>query len=131
MSGKKKKSAKPSSTKPRIPKRIAGVKLPKELRKSGNLLLETAASPVGRELLVSGLMAVVAGAAARRAATPAPQPVQQTAAVAPAPTTPLDPEEAGARAARQVIDLIGGAATAALARYRAELRAGGGPVGEA
>lgn len=120
MGDKKHKRDKNGNAAPKIPKRIAGVKLPKELRKSGNLLLETANSPVGRELLVSGLMAVVAGAAARRAA-PAPTATPAPAADTTARPT-IDPEEAGARAARQVIDMIGGAATAALARYREEQR---------
>lgn len=121
MGSKKQKKGKSGSDAPRIPKRVAGVKLPKELRKSGNLLIETANSPIGREVLVSGLMAVIAGATARRAATPAASPnsaPQQTVDAQPA----IDPHDAGARAARQMIDLIGGAATAALTRYRAESR---------
>ena len=118
MGDKKNKRQTGTVKSPKIPKRIAGVKLPKELRKSGNLLLETASRSVGREILVSGLMAVIAGAAARRPAAASPtQPVAP-----PAPASTIDPQEAGARAARQVIDMIGGAATAALARYREEMR---------
>ena len=55
-------------TAPKLPKRIGGVKLTKELRKAGGRLLERANSPVGRELIAAGLSmaATAAGAAAKR-----------------------------------------------------------------
>lgn len=43
----------------KIPKRIGGVKVPKELRKAGNSLIERAQGPEGREMLV-GALAVAA-----------------------------------------------------------------------
>lgn len=111
---------------PKLPKRIAGIKLPKELRKSGNMLLATANSPIGREMLASGLMAAIGSAVAQRTTAtppgtgPAPKPAPTPASTP--QETPIDPAEAGARAARQIVDLIGGAATAALTRYREENR---------
>jgi hypothetical protein len=52
----------------KLPKRIGGVKLTKELRKAGGKLLETANSPIGRELIAAGLSmaAAAASAAAKR-----------------------------------------------------------------
>ncbi len=123
---------------PKLPKRIAGIKLSKELRQSGDTLLAAANSTIGREMLASGLMAAIGAAIAQRspaAQQPAPyQPApHQPAPHQPSPPPPespspeprgttIDPTEAGARAARQIVDLIGGAATAALARYREENR---------
>ena len=53
--------------KAKLPKRIGGVKLTKELRKAGGKLLETANSPLGRELIAAGLsMAAAAAATAAR-----------------------------------------------------------------
>ena len=42
---------------PKLPKQIAGVKIPKELRKSGGALLAKVNTPAGRELLAAGLVA--------------------------------------------------------------------------
>ena len=50
--------------KTKIPKRIAGVKLPKELRKTGEAILEKANSPAGREMLAAGLTMAAAAATA-------------------------------------------------------------------
>ncbi|MES3055296.1 hypothetical protein O6V14_06595 [Sphingomonas faeni] len=44
----------------RIPKRIGGVKIPKDLRKTGNTLIESMASPVGRDIVL-GVLAKGAG----------------------------------------------------------------------
>ncbi|HKX23128.1 MAG TPA: hypothetical protein VJM81_07625 [Rhizorhapis sp.] len=44
----------------KLPKRIAGIKLPKELRKSGGSMLTLARTPLGRELIASGLIAAAA-----------------------------------------------------------------------
>jgi hypothetical protein len=51
---------------PKLPKRIGGVKLTKELRKAGGKLIEKANSPIGRELIAAGL--TMAAAAATSAA---------------------------------------------------------------
>jgi hypothetical protein len=80
--GKKKDKAKDGAKgdKPakRIPKRIGGLKLPKELRQKGEALLDRATSPEGQAALAKGLTiaASLATAAAdrrrARAAPPAP-----------------------------------------------------------
>ncbi len=59
---KNKASAGKSGTK--IPKRIAGVKIPKGLRDSGNAAVKLAQSPMARELLSAGLAAAAAAVAA-------------------------------------------------------------------
>lgn len=48
----------------KIPKQIAGVKIPKGLRDTGNAALKLAQSPAGRELLAAGLAAAAAAVAA-------------------------------------------------------------------
>jgi hypothetical protein len=52
--------------KPKLKKTIAGIKVPKELRKKGAELLETASSPGGRELIATGIVALAGLAAARK-----------------------------------------------------------------
>ena len=54
--------AKKADKKKKIPKKIAGVKVPKELRKTGQKLAKLAEDPVVREI---ALAAVAAGVAAR------------------------------------------------------------------
>ena len=49
----------------KIPKKVAGMKIPKALRKSGAKLLEQANTPKGREVIASGLAMVAAVAASR------------------------------------------------------------------
>jgi hypothetical protein len=74
----------------RIPKRIGGLKLPKELRQKGEALLDRATSPEGQAALAKGLTiaASLATAAAERrqakAAPPAPPPAND-------PHAPVDP----------------------------------------
>jgi hypothetical protein len=77
----------------KLPKRIGGVKLTKDLRKAGGKLLEKANSPMGRELIAVGLSMAAAAAskAAKRerekhAAAKAP-----TADAAAAPTAAAQP----------------------------------------
>ncbi|MBY0306159.1 MAG: hypothetical protein K2W86_13560 [Sphingomonas sp.] len=107
MGEKKSKSGK--KNKPgKIPKTIAGVKIPKDLRKSGEALIATANSPVGRELIMTGVAAMIGAAATR---------MRSTMAAPAAPHSPQpepiitafgdDPHAAGAQAARQIIDAIG------------------------
>lgn len=62
MSKKKSGGAKSGTTK--IPKKIAGVKIPKGLRDSGNAAVKLAQSPMARELLSAGLAAAAAAVAA-------------------------------------------------------------------
>lgn len=68
----KKKDGKPEKV---IPKRVAGMKLPKELRRTGDRLIAQATTPAGRAALARGLStaAAMAGTAAR-AQQPAPRP---------------------------------------------------------
>ena len=64
----------------RIPKKVAGVKVPKEARRAGEALLERASSPHGRQAIASGLAMAATAAAAMaarqaRGPTPAAEPV--------------------------------------------------------
>lgn len=113
--------AKKKDKKGKLPKEIAGIKIPKEFRKTGEALIATANSPAGRELLMSGAAAMVAAMATRmRAGGP---PSSGTAPhMAPPPRPPetndnaqpsFDPEAAGAKVAQRIIDVIGMAANSA------------------
>jgi len=75
--------------KAKIPKRVGGIKVPKELRKAGSKLVKVAASPVGRELIAAGLGMV---AAAASAAVEKDRARRRTASAAPTPTAPATPE---------------------------------------
>lgn len=57
------KADKPKS-RTKIPKQIAGVKIPKTLRDSGKAAMKLAQNPVARELLSAGLVAAAAAVAA-------------------------------------------------------------------
>ncbi|MGH6614982.1 hypothetical protein [Sphingomonas sp.] len=94
---KKDKSAKAGKA-TKLPKQIAGIKVPKELRKSGAALLEKANSPVGREMIAAGIAAVVTAAARSRAGGKvAAKATDATAKAA----------QAGAQDARDLVDAIG------------------------
>jgi hypothetical protein len=101
--------AKKKSTK--LPKRIAGVKIPKKMRKQGGEFLARVNTPLGRELLAAGLVA--AGAAmskrdtVRKAAATAADEVEEVAE---------DAAAKGARVASQIGSVIGAAANAAMDR---------------
>lgn len=107
-------------TKTKIPKRIAGVKLNKKLRKRGNELLNLADTPHGRQTIAMGLSMAAAGlsvALQKRGETSATSaddtPVQPTKPAiddpTPHPAPPLDPDKIVA-AVSQTID-------AAIARF--------------
>ena len=97
--------------KTKIPKRIAGVKLNKKLRKRGNELLALADTPQGRETIAMGLSmaAAAASVALRKRSDPgcapaAPHAAQDVAGrPAPPPTpnppTPTPPPPSGDRPA--------------------------------
>ena len=51
----------------KIPKKVAGVKIPKKVRKKANKALKVAESPVAREVAVAALGAAGVGKAAREA----------------------------------------------------------------
>lgn len=64
----------------KIPKRIAGVKIPKGLRDSGNAAVKLAQSPMARELLSAGLAAAAAAVAANTRARKAAEQSGEDAA---------------------------------------------------
>ena len=85
----------------RIPKRVGGVKVPKEWREGGEALIAQAQSPAGRAAIakgvsvVAGLALTAAKSAGRSAevktAAPAKAPETGTAAMGgPSPTPPAD-----------------------------------------
>ncbi|WP_404711429.1 hypothetical protein [Sphingomonas sp. MMS24-J13] len=101
----------------KLPKRIGGVKLTKELRKAGGRLLETANSPVGRELIAAGLsMAAAAATAAARkerekraaARAGAPEAVPANDAKRAEPVKgPADPHDIGVALGTLAQDVLG------------------------
>lgn len=105
-----------SRKKAKLPKRIGGVKLTKELRKAGGTVLEKLNTPLGRELIAAGLSmaAAAATAAARRerekradaAATPKPAPEKAPANDA-KPAAPADPHEIGVALGNLAQDVLG------------------------
>lgn len=96
----------------KLPKRVAGVKIPKPLRKRGEALIAQAQSPAGRAAIAKGAAAVasvvaVAAQAAARAAEPRPgQSGDSDTATRPA--TPPRPDA--------VADAIGAGVEAVLGR---------------
>lgn len=118
-------------TKLKIPKRIAGVKLDKKLRKRGNELLAMADTPQGRQRIAMGLsMATAAASVALRKRTDAPpappepprppasadtaEPGKSATAAQPAP--PLDPDKIAA--------MVGIKIESAISRFVAGLQKG-------
>lgn len=92
----------------KLPKKIAGVKIPKKMRKSGGELLARVNTPLGRELVAAGLVAAGAAMAKKGQA-------HRTAARAAGEVE--DAAEAGARMASQIGGVVGAAANAALDRF--------------
>lgn len=131
-SGTKADGAKP---KVKIPKEIAGFKVPKELRKKGEALIERANSPEGRQAIASGLAMVgglVAANAARKQAEAAkaePKPAAaeekpaeadpKAAEAGPAPEDAPKPGKPGIDP-QQMADQIGAAADMLLGRIFAK-----------
>lgn len=91
----------------KLPKTIAGVKLPKKVRKQGGALLAKVDTPLGRELLAAGLVAAGAALAQRGA-------VREAAGEAEGAVE--DAAAKGARVAGQIGGIVGAAANAALDR---------------
>lgn len=106
------KAAGKSGKKAKLPKRIAGVKVPKQLRGPGAALLEGINSPIGREMLGAGL-AMVAAAAVARSKTG--RDVTDTAAKGAAKGA-AKAGEAASQDASQIVDAISAAATAVIKR---------------
>ena len=104
--------------KTKIPKRIAGVKLPKELRKTGEAILEKANSPAGREMLAAGLtMAAAAATAAVARSREKAEDKATTGAAADHPGKPATPDPMA------LANAIGGMAEAALDKFFATKKA--------
>lgn len=74
-----KKAGKPGK-KGKLPKQVLGVKVPKELRRAGDQLIQTASSPQGREMIAGALTMAAAAATAAvtqgRARAAATRPTQ-------------------------------------------------------
>ncbi len=90
----------------RLPKEVLGVKLPKELRKAGDRMIEQASSPQGRQA-IAGALTMAAAAA--------------TAAIARGREKPADAAEAAQGTTRApdpqaVADVVGKAAEAVLGK---------------
>lgn len=121
--GKKKDKAMGSA---KIPKQVAGVKVPKELRKAGAAILQTVNSPAGRQVIASGAVAVLTSVVARSRAARDTTPHRQSngdGADANADAADrIDPTEAGAAAGRQIVDALSGLAGAAMLRFIAEAK---------
>ena len=121
--GKKKDKAMDSA---KIPKQVAGVKVPKELRKAGAAILQTVNSPAGRQVIASGAVAVLTSVVARSRAARDTTPHRQSngdGADAKADAAGrIDPTEAGAAAGRQIVDALSGLAGAAMLRFIAEAK---------
>jgi len=120
-----KNGAKP---KVKIPKEIAGFKVPKELRKKGEALIERANSPEGRQAIASGL-AMVGGLVAANAARKADAKATETAkpeAARPEAAKPDAPRPETAKPGtpginpQQMADQIGAAADMLLGRIFAK-----------
>ena len=83
--------------KTRIPKHVAGIKLPKDLRRRGEALIDAAQSPAGREAIARGLTiaATFATMAAQRgrAATPPHEGESGEGAPVSPPPPPIDPQK--------------------------------------
>jgi hypothetical protein len=59
---------------PKLPKKLGGVKLPKELRKTAKSALKLAQNPVAREVMAAALVAGASALAKRKTEKPAPEP---------------------------------------------------------
>ena len=88
----------------KLPKRVAGVKIPKELRKGGDRLIAKANTPEGRAALAKGA-AVVASAAAAMAQAAVKAPTVKL--VPPAAPTGSQPGEPGVTKPDPLGDAIG------------------------
>jgi hypothetical protein len=112
-----KNGAKP---KVKIPKEIGGFKVPKELRKKGEALIERANSPEGRQAIASGLAMVgglVAANAARKAE--AAKPDAKPTGAKPEAARAAEPGKPGINP-QQMADQIGAAADMLLGRIFAK-----------
>lgn len=81
-----------SKAKRRIPKQVGGIKIPKELRRKGEQLLDKVDTPAGREMLATGIGLAATAAAAAIAKKSARRAEAVTTPAAPKPGDPgIDP----------------------------------------
>jgi hypothetical protein len=113
MAKKDKKTAKPKGVK--LPKDIAGVKIPKEWRKKGEKALAAASTPMGREMIATGLSVAAAAAASAAARSKAARKVEARAADAMGKAA-----EAGSKDMQVLADAVGSIAASALERLFAK-----------
>ena len=99
--------AKDGKRRVKMPKEIAGVKVPKELRRSAEALIEQARKPETIALLASGVAAIAGAAAAAKAAK---HGTHAATAAPPAPGKPGTRVESG----DQIADALAAAARAVM-----------------
>ena len=64
---------------PKLPKKVGGVKVPKQLRKTAKEALEIAQNPIARELISAALVAGAAALTKRKVGTAAPSSAEPAA----------------------------------------------------
>lgn len=89
----------------KLPKEVLGVKVPKELRKAGEKLIEQVQGPAGKQALAA-VVGAVATAALTREAAKAAERAGTSDSAKPDATTRADPGEAFARAAELLVGKI-------------------------
>lgn len=113
----------------KVPKRIGGVKIPKELRRKGDALIDRVSSPAGREMLAAGLSMAVAAASAAVVKARAEREARSAPPTPPVPPGPPVPPRApqGTHKApdpQVIADAVGQAAELVLARLFGGKKAG-------
>ncbi len=89
----------------KLPKEVLGVKVPKELRKAGEKLIEQVQGPAGKQALAA-VVGAVATAALTREAAKAAERAEKTDGAKPEATARTEPGEAFARAAELLVGKI-------------------------
>lgn len=95
----KQKSGKAKTKGHKLPKTVAGIKIPKPLRKQGEHLLELASQPLVKELMAAAAIALVTKMRESDSARRAPAKANPPEPDSTAPATPVTPP-AAARSAR-------------------------------
>lgn len=107
----------------KVPKRIGGVKIPKELRRKGDALIDRANSPAGREMIAAGLS--IAAAAASAAVVKARAEREARSAPPTPPVPPTAPQGTHKASDPQAIaDAVGQATEMVLGRLFGGRKAG-------
>jgi hypothetical protein len=111
---KKSKSA-GKSRGPKLPKEVAGMKIPKEWRRKGEKALAAASTPAGREVIAAGLSMAAAAAASAAARTKTARKMEAKAADVAGKAA-----EAGVKDMQVLADAVGSIAASALERLFAK-----------